>query len=61
MSGNGRLISAAKLIRDHLALSGVDQYCAETDIQKDDFRVIEPKDFYGEIYAIDGSNSVICD
>jgi hypothetical protein len=61
MSGNIRLISAAKLIRDHLALSGVDRYCAETDIQKDDFKAIEPKDFEGEIYAIDGSNAVICD
>ena len=61
MSGNRRLITAAKLIRDHLALSGVDQYCAETGIQKDDFKAIEPKDFEGEIYAIDGSNAVICD
>ena len=61
MSGNKRLISAAKLIRDHLALSGVDQYCTETDIEKDDFKTIEPKEFEGEIYAIDGSNAVICD
>ena len=60
MSDNGRLISAAKLIRDHLALSGVDQYCAETGIRKDDFKAIEPKDFEGHIYAIDGSNAVIC-
>jgi hypothetical protein len=57
MSGNRRLISAAKLIRDHLALNGVDQYCAETGIQKDDFKAIEPMDFEGEIFAIDGSNT----
>lgn len=61
MSENTRLISAAKLIRDHLALSGVDQYCAETGIRQDDFKAIERKDFYGKIYAIDGSNAVICD
>jgi len=61
MSGNRRLISAAKLIWDNLALSGVDQYCTETGIQKDDFKAIEPKDFEGEIYAIDGSNAGICD
>jgi hypothetical protein len=61
MSGNRRLISAAKLIRDHLTLNGVDQYCAETGIQKDDFKAIEPMDFEGEIFAIDGSNTVICD
>jgi len=30
-------------------------------IQKDDFKAIEPKDFEGEIYAIDGSNALICD
>ena len=61
MLGNRRLVSAAKLISDHLALSGVYQYCAETGIEKKDFKAIEPKDFGGEIYAIDGSNAVICD
>jgi hypothetical protein len=61
MSGNRRLMSAAKLIRDRLALSGVDQYCAETGIQKDDFKAIEPRGFEGGIYAIDGSNAVIYD
>ena len=58
---NKRLLSAAQQIRDHLALSDIDTYCVETGISKEDFIAIEPKDFEGEIYAIDGSNVVVCD
>ena len=55
-----RLLSAAQLIRDHLALSNADAYCAQTGVTKECFKAIEPKDFDGQIYAVDGSNVVVC-
>jgi hypothetical protein len=61
MLDRSRLEAIADLIRERISISGVDEYCSETDICKDDFVRIEPRDFEGEIYAIDGSNVVICD
>ena len=56
-----RLADIAELIRDHISISDIDQYCAETDIRKDDFIEIEPRDFIGQIFAVDGSNIRVCD
>lgn len=57
----GRLADIAELIRDHISISDIDQYCAETGVRKDDFIEIKPRDFVGQIFAVDGSNIRICD
>lgn len=57
----GRLADIAELIRDHISISDIDQYCTETGIHKDDFIEIKPREFDGQIFAIDGSNIRICD
>lgn len=56
-----RLSTIAEIIRDHIALSGIDEYCRETGICEEDFVAIDPCEFEGEIFAIDGSNVVVCD
>ena len=61
MLNNGNLLSVAKHINEQFVLSGVDRYSSETGICKADFIAIEPTDFDGDIYAIDGSNIVVCD
>ncbi|MDM7933758.1 MAG: hypothetical protein QUS08_00025, partial [Methanothrix sp.] len=50
----------AELIRDHIALGGIELYCDQTGIRGDDFIPIEPCDFAGHIFAVDGSNRPIC-
>ncbi len=55
-----RLSVVAELIRDHIALDGIDRYCAETGVQSRDFVALEPRDFDGKISAIDGSNVSVC-
>lgn len=57
----GRLADIAELIRDHISISDIDQYCTETGVRKDDFIEIRPHDFEGRIFAVDGSNIRICD
>lgn len=61
MLEKSRLSTIAEIIRDHITLSSIDEYCAETGIYSDDFVPIDPCDFEGEIFAIDGSNIVVCD
>jgi hypothetical protein len=61
MLEKSRLTTIAELIRDHIALSGIDEYCAQTGISEGDFVEIDPFEFEGEIFAIDGSNVVVCD
>ncbi|MFB3764700.1 MAG: DNA double-strand break repair nuclease NurA [Methanotrichaceae archaeon] len=56
-----RLAIIAELIRDHISISDIDQYCTETGVLKDDFIEIMPRDFEGQIFAIDGSNIRVCD
>jgi hypothetical protein len=51
-----RLAAIADLISDYVSIIGVEQYCAETGIDKEDFVPISPHNFDGEIFAIDGSN-----
>jgi hypothetical protein len=51
-----RLSIVAELIKDHVALDGIDGYCQETGVQCFDFIPIESADFQGRILAIDGSN-----
>ncbi len=51
----------AELIRDHIALTGIDEYCTKTGVCRDDFVSVEPCGFEGEIFAVDGSNVVVCD
>ncbi len=53
--------AVAELIRDYISIGGIDQYCAETGVHKDDFIEIKPCDLEGMIFAIDGSNVPICD
>ncbi|MDD4487615.1 MAG: hypothetical protein PHD34_02960, partial [Methanothrix soehngenii] len=55
-----RLSIVAELIKDHIALDGIDGYCRETGVQCFDFIPIEPADFQGRILAIDGSNVSVC-
>lgn len=57
----GRLEDIAELIRDHISISNIDQYCKETGIHKGDFIEIKPRDFDGQIFAVDGSNIRVCD
>jgi hypothetical protein len=51
----------AGLIRDYIVLNGIDRYCRETGIGKDDFVEIKPQECQGLIFAIDGSNVPVCD
>ena len=55
-----RLSILAELIRDHVALDGIDRYCTETGVQSKDFIPFEPVDFQGKILAVDGSNVSVC-
>jgi len=61
MLERSRLEAVADLIRGRISISGVDEYCFETGICKEDFVRIEPGDFEGEIYAVDGSNTIVFD
>jgi hypothetical protein len=61
MLEKGRLTTVAELIKNNITISSVDQYCEETGISKGDFKIIEPSSFRGEVFAIDGSNVVVCD
>jgi hypothetical protein len=60
MLSDRRLSVVAELIRDHVSLDGIDRYCAETLVQSRDFVSVEPSEFDGEVFAIDGSNVSIC-
>jgi hypothetical protein len=55
-----RLSHVAEMIRDHISLDGIDRYLAETGVQSSDFVPVDPCDFAGEIFAVDGSNVSIC-
>jgi hypothetical protein len=55
-----RLKVVAELIRDHISLGGIELFFQETELCEEDFTVIEPQDFEGHIYAVDGSNVAIC-
>jgi hypothetical protein len=56
------LEDVADLISRQISICGTDEYCSETGICPQDFKVIVPmKDFSGEVFAIDGSNVVVCD
>lgn len=60
MEDDSRLSLVAELIRDHISLNEIDQYLTKTGVQSRDFAVVEPRDFAGEIFAVDGSNTAIC-
>ncbi|OPY51110.1 MAG: hypothetical protein A4E49_02395 [Methanosaeta sp. PtaU1.Bin112] len=60
MEDDSRLSLVAELISDHVSLEGLDRYLEETGVQSSDFLPIEPSEFEGEIFAVDGSNSTIC-
>jgi hypothetical protein len=55
-----RLSVAAELIRDYISLDGIDQFFALTGVESRDFVAVEPCEFEGEIFAVDGSNASIC-
>lgn len=61
MPKRSKLEAIADLIKDNISLSGINEYCAETGVRKEDFITIEPSDFKGNIIAVDGSNAVVCD
>jgi len=48
------------MIRDHISLDGIDRYLAETGVQDCDFVPVQPSEFAGDIFAVDGSNASIC-
>ncbi len=60
MLSDRRLSVVAELIRDHISLDGIDRYCAETGVQGRDFVTVEPCEFEGEVFAVDGSNASVC-
>ncbi len=60
MLSDRRLSVIAELIRDHVSLDGIDRYCVETGVQSRDFVSVDPSEFDGEVFAIDGSNVSIC-
>ncbi|MDD1733030.1 MAG: hypothetical protein LUQ53_03565, partial [Methanothrix sp.] len=60
MGEERRLAMVAELIRDHIHLVDVDRYLESTGVKKDDFVAVEPSDFSGEIFAVDGSNAALC-
>jgi len=51
----------AELIAGQLYQRGTDQYCRKTGITREDFVTLEPQDFEGEVFAVDGSNIMVCD
>jgi hypothetical protein len=55
-----RLSLVAEMILDHISLDGIDRYQAETGVQSCDFLPVQPSEFAGEIFAVDGSNASIC-
>jgi hypothetical protein len=57
----GRMEAIAGLIRDQIVLNGIDRYCRETGIGKEDFVEIKPQECQCLIFAIDGSNVPVCD
>jgi hypothetical protein len=61
MAEKSRLLDVAELIAGHLCQRGIDQYCRETGITKEDFVAFEPQDSEGEVFAVDGSNIMVCD
>lgn len=61
MLDKSRLSVVAELIRDHITLDGIEQYCSETGVCKEDFLAIRPQECEGEIFAVDGSNVAVCD
>lgn len=61
MLEKSRLSAAAELIRDRVTLGGIDQYCLETGISPADFVALQPVDFEGQVFAVDGSNVAVCD
>jgi hypothetical protein len=56
-----RLSTVAELIKDHISLDGIEEYCAKTNVCKEDYETIEHRDFPGKIFAVDGSNVAVCD
>ena len=62
MDAESRLSTVAEMICDHISLSGldgIDSLLQATAISKSDFMVLEPLEFDGEIFAVDGSNAPI--
>jgi hypothetical protein len=60
MLDESRLSAVAELIRDHISLDRLDRYCAETGVCRQDFVILDPSEFEGEIFAVDGSNVAVC-
>lgn len=50
----------AEMIRDHITLDEIEQFCAHTEVREQDFIEVEPCEFAGEIFAVDGSNVAVC-
>jgi hypothetical protein len=51
-----RLAAIADLMSDYLAITDLEEYCAQTGIGKEDFVPLISLSFDGQIFAVDGSN-----
>lgn len=60
MLDKDRLAAIADLISEHISIRGVEEYCTQTGITKEDFVPLSPQNFDGEIFAVDGSNVFVC-
>jgi len=56
-----RLAAIADLISEHILIGGVEEYCTETGITREDIMPLSHQNFDGEIFAVDGSNVSVCD
>lgn len=56
MGEERRLSMVAELIRDHIRLVDINRFMESTGVSKADFLPVQPNDFSGEIFAVDGSN-----
>ncbi len=61
MLDESRLSAVAELIRDRLSLDSLDRYFADTGVCRQDFSLLVPSEFQGDIFAVDGSNLAVCD
>ncbi|HOV81353.1 MAG TPA: DNA double-strand break repair nuclease NurA [Methanothrix sp.] len=58
-----RLSAVAEMICDHVSLDGpdeIDRFMQATELREGDFVALQPQEFGGEIFAVDGSNAPIC-
>lgn len=60
MDDYSRLSAVSEMICDHISLDGIDPFMQATGIFRADWQAIEPREFEGEVFAVDGSNAPLC-